>query len=106
MISAIRPLLTEAVDHWLAPTRDIHGKAIKSTATRHSARVIHFDGEVTSPFTKAKLGNARAVVWLVDHPRSVALGDLFDLPDGQTLAAIRIERRALPGGTLHKVYLT
>ncbi|OBX18567.1 hypothetical protein A9995_11410 [Erythrobacter sp. QSSC1-22B] len=106
MISTLRPLLTEFVEHWQRTARDIHGTSIKTGATRHAARVIYFDGEVVSPFTKAKLGNARAAVWLIDHPRPVALGDHFELPDGQTLAAIRTELRTLPGGTLHKVFLT
>jgi hypothetical protein len=106
MISTLRPLLTETVEHWLKAARDIHGMPIKTSATAHLARVIYFDGEVVSPFTKAKLGNARAAVWLIDHPRPVAIGDHFDLPDGQTLAAIRTELRTLAGGTLHKVFLT
>ncbi|MBL4793675.1 MAG: hypothetical protein JKY97_12205 [Citromicrobium sp.] len=106
MIATIRPLLTEAVEHWNAATRDIHGRATKSTPTRHAARVVLFDGEVSSPFTKAKLGDTRALIWLIDHPRTVSLGDQFDLPNRETMKVIRLERRSLPGGTLHKVYLS
>lgn len=106
MIAAVRPLLTDIVEHWNAPMRDIHGRATKSTATPHAARVILFDGEVSSPFTKAKLGDARALIWLVDHPYTVNLGDQFDLPNGETMKVVRLERRSLSGGTLHKVYLS
>ena len=37
---------------------------------------------------------------------SIAIGDTFELPDGEALKVIRAERRTAGADTLHKVYLS
>jgi hypothetical protein len=105
MLSAIRPLLTETIDHWLAPARSIYGKAAKTQSTSHAARVIHMAGESLMPASREKMADDRAVVWLIDHPRRIAAGDTFELATGEVLTVARAELRVMPGGTLSKVYL-
>jgi translation elongation factor EF-1alpha len=100
-------LLNETVDHWLPPIRDLFGNLISAGVTSHSARVILSPGELVGPASGENLANAKATVWLLNHPRQIAIGDTFGLPDGSELQAVRIETRVRPwGGSLHKVYLT
>lgn len=50
--------------------------------------------------------NATATVWLIDHPHPIIIGDTFELPDAPALKVARLERRTVPGGVIHKVFLT
>lgn len=106
MIAAIRPLLNAEVLHWLPPVRDIHGKPTQAGSTPHPARVVHTPGTVLGPASRERQGDAAATVWLLNHPRSIELGDTFELPTGETLKVIRAERRSDGADTLSKVYLS
>ena len=111
MLAALRPLLSEQVEHWLELARDVHGRPVKVSpageagSTKHPARVIRMDGEVVMPFSRSPMADAKATLWLIDHPRPVAVGDTFELAGGEVLTVARAELRTVPGGTLSKVYL-
>lgn len=105
MLTDIRPLLTDRVSHWLAPTRDVFGKTIAADKTSHAARVVRMGGEFTLPYSREKVADAKAVIWLIDHPRAVAVGDNFELADGDVLKVARAELRTERNGSLCKVYL-
>lgn len=103
----LTPLLTDRVEHWLPPRRDIHGREISTGSTPHAARVVMTPGSAIGPASRARIADAAATVWLVDHPRPIAIGDTFGLADGQTLKVVRAETRTRPwGGTVHKVFLS
>lgn len=106
MLSYIRPLLNEEVRHWLPPTRDLFGKETDAGSTKHPARVIDIEGEVVSALSRDNLPDAKAIIWLLDHPRPVIVGDTFELPGGTMLKVIRAERRTHGGSSLTKAYLS
>lgn len=106
MIAAIRPLLDSEVQHWLPPVRDIHGRQSKAGSTPHAARVSYTPGSIYAPATRERTGDATAIVWLLNHPRLIAIGDTFELPNGDALKVIRAERRSSGPDTLSKVYLS
>ena len=104
MLSAIRPLLNAQVEHWLAPGRDLFGKETSKGSTTHAARVVETPGRVFSRATGDLTPDAAATIWLLDHPRPVTIGDMFTLPSGKALKAVRVEMRTSGANTLHKVY--
>lgn len=106
MMHEIRPLLTDTIEHWLPPVRDIHGREISAGTTPHAARVTLSPGSAVSSVSSVRMPDAAAVVWLIDHPRPIRIGDTFTLPDAQSLKVIRAELRSSAAGTIHKVYLT
>lgn len=106
MLSAVRPLLNAQVEHWLAPGRDLFGNVVPNGNTRHAARVIETPGRVVSIAHGEKMTDAAGTIWLLDHPRPVAIGDTFTLPSGNSLKAVRVEMRTSGTSTLHKVYLS
>lgn len=106
MISGIRPMLNSQVEHWLPPVRDIHGRETKAGSTSHYARLIYSPGRSVGPASREKMADAAAIIWLLDHPRAVEIGDSFELPDGKILTAIRVEHRFMGMDTLIKVYLS
>jgi hypothetical protein len=106
MFAAHRSLLNATVRHWLPPVRDIFGNDGLTGFTEHPARVTYGPGKVLGRASGENMPDARATVWLFDHPRPVAIGATFELDDGETLKAIRIERRTLGVRTITKVYLS
>lgn len=106
MFAAHRSLLNSTVRHRLAPVRDIYGNETASGFTEHPARVSYGPGKLLGRASGENIPDARATVWLFDHPRTVAIGETFDLADGEALKAIRIERRTLGACTITKVYLS
>lgn len=106
MLSPIRPMLTSQVEHWLPPVRDIHGRETKAGSTSHPARVVYSPGRSLGPASREKMADAAAIIWLLNHPRAIEIGDSFELPDSAVLTAIRIERRFMGSDALTKVYLS
>ncbi|RYE71763.1 MAG: hypothetical protein EOO81_05135 [Oxalobacteraceae bacterium] len=106
MLGDIRPLMTDQVRHWLASAHSLFGETLDAGCTQHAARVIYLDGKVVLSTTHQDAINARAVVWLLNHPRAITVGDKFGLPNGETLAVARAELRKDAGDALSKVYLT
>lgn len=106
MISAIRPLLDAQVQHWLPAARDLHGHETKAGATPHAARVAYMPGSVLGVPSQERERDAAAIIWLLNHPRPIAVGDTFELPTGETLNVIRAERRTAGADALSKVYLS
>jgi hypothetical protein len=107
MLADIRPLLTEQVHHLLAVRRDIYGQALpEQQSTSHPARIIYMQGKVAGPASGENMADAKAIVWLLNHPRSVATGDTFKLPTDDILNAIGTEHRISGSDTLTKVYLS
>ncbi len=106
MLADLSPLMTETVQHWMPPLRDIHGRETSRGHTNHLARVTYSPGDRIGVASRENSADAAATVWLVDHPRTIAIGDVFKLSTGDTLKAIRIERRTIGGGVLSKVYLS
>lgn len=106
MLNEIRHLLVETVVHFDAIRRDIHGRELSDDGTTHKARVIMSPGASLGPASRERMPDARATLWLVNHPRAIAIGDVFGLPDGERLKVIRAELRREASGTLHKVYLS
>lgn len=107
MIAAIRPLLDTQVQHWLPSKHTIHGKRHGNTgSTPHAARVIYTPGSMVGPVSRDRNIDAAAIIWLVNHPRPIAVGDTFELPNGEALNVIRAERRASGADTVSKVFLS
>ena len=106
MLSELRPLLNAQVEHMLPPTRSLTGAETWNGSTRHAARIIETPGRLVGPASGEKVADAAATIWLLDHPRPIAIGDTFTLPSGEALKAIRIERRTTGANILHKVYLS
>ncbi|HVJ03295.1 MAG TPA: hypothetical protein VM662_14015 [Sphingomonas sp.] len=106
--AALRPLLDSEVQHWFPPVRDIHGKQFKGGrgATTHVARVSYTPGSTIGPASRERAADAAAVVWLINHPRPIAIGDSFELPTGEVLKVFRTERRSAGADTVSKVYLS
>jgi hypothetical protein len=104
--AAIRPLLNIQVQHWLPPVRDVQGKQAKAGSTTHAARLTHTPGTIITAASRERMADAAATVWLVNHPRPIALGDTFELPTGEALKVIRVERRASGADTISKVFLS
>ncbi|MGE8134448.1 hypothetical protein ACQKO5_12620 [Novosphingobium subterraneum] len=52
------------------------------------------------------MANATAVVWLLNHPHMIKIGDVFSLPSGDELKVIRWENRTAGADTVSKVYLS
>jgi hypothetical protein len=106
MIASIRPLLNVEVHHWLPPARDIHGKQSKAGSTPHRARVIYTPGRALGPASRQQMPDAAATIWLLNHPRPIAIGDTFEFSAGETLKVIRAEARTSGTDTISKVYLS
>ena len=106
MLAELLPLMTDTVQHRSSPVRDLFGRVLDADATAHRARVVYSPGKVAGPASREAMLDATATVWLIDHPRPIAIGDTFELPGANLLKVARLERRALPGGLLFKVYLT
>jgi hypothetical protein len=104
--AAIRPLLNAQVQHWMPPVRDVHGKQTKAGSTTHAARVTYTPGTIVGPASRERTADAAAIIWLLNHPRPIAIGDTFELPTGETLKVIRAERRASAADTISKVFLS
>ncbi len=100
------PALNATVRHWYPPHRDIFGKQVTSGSSSHRARVSYGPGRLMGRASGEFISDAKATVWLIDHPRPVAIDDTFELPDGDTLKVIRAERRTLGATTITKVYLS
>lgn len=106
MFAAHRPLMNSTVRHWQTSVRDLFGKETASGFTEHPARVTYGPGKLIGRASGENMADAKATVWLIDHPRPVAIGETFELADGETLKAIRIERRTLGAASITKVYLS
>jgi hypothetical protein len=104
MLADLIPLLTENVLHMFSPERDLFGNIMGGTGTDHRARITYASGVRTGAASSANMAEAAATIWLLDHPRSIDIGDVFQLADGTLLKAIRIERRASSGSILAKVF--
>ncbi|QQV75874.1 hypothetical protein H5J25_09615 [Sphingomonas aliaeris] len=100
--------MTDQVQHWKDPLRDVFGKASDVRGfTEHSARIVFTPGVRLGEASRQNVPDAAATIWLFDHPRPIAIGDTFMLvSSGDVLKAIRIERRAIAGAALTKVYLS
>lgn len=115
MLSDIRPLLTDEIGQLCSsdqggtgtPQRDIFGRLEDDLSfSQHPARVVLHDGTLAAPASGEKQADAKATIWLLDHPRPIVIGTIFKLPNGERLSAIGIERRSDGAGTLTKVFLT
>lgn len=124
MLADLLPLMTDTVRHWRGPARDLFGRQTivppselhigngisilpgVGAITEHRARVTYAPGSMKGQASRESIADAAATVWLIDHPHPIAIGDTFELPDAATLKVARFERRVLPNGVLHKVYLT
>jgi len=98
--------MNSTVRHWHKPVRDLFGNQGSNGSTVHPARVVYGPGKLIGRASGENMSDAKATVWLSNHPRAVAIGDTFELADGETLKAIRIERRTLGATTITKVYLS
>lgn len=106
MFAGLTPLLDSHVDHWHEASRDVFGTATEVESTRHIARVLHNSGSLTATPSQERMANATAVVWLLNHPRPIKIGDTFSLPNGEALKVIRWENRTAGNSTVSKVYLS
>ncbi len=100
------PAINATVRHWYPPHRDIYGQPASSGSTSHPARVTYGPGRLFGRASGEFIADAKATVWLFNHPRPVAIGDTFELPEGEPLKAIRTERRTLGATTITKVFLS
>lgn len=98
--------MNATVTHCYPPERDIFGQAIDAGGTSHRARVTIGPAQLTGPASGVAMPDAKATLWIIDHPRPVLIGDRFQLPGGDTLNAIRVESRTLGTRTVIKVYLS
>lgn len=100
------PAINATVRHWYPPNRDIFGKQVTSGSSSHPARVSYGPGRLIGRASGEFMADAKATVWLLNHPRPVAIGDTFELPDGAPLKVVRAEHRTLGATTITKVYLS
>lgn len=106
MLADLLPLMIETVEHWKPPPRDLFGRtADVASHTVHRAKVVYGPTEKLGPVSRDNMPDSAATVWLIDHPRTILIGDTFKLPAGDVLKATRIERRMLADAVLIKVYL-
>ena len=106
MLSDLHPLLTATVRHYQPGPRSIHGgKQQLGDFTEHRARVSRAAGTVRGPASQDKAPLPSATVWLINHPREIALAHVFEITPGAPLDVIGFEVRDLDGGTITKVYL-
>lgn len=106
MFAALHPLLDTHVEHWHEPWRDVFGASSPLDSTRHRARVLHTPGTLLGTKSQERMANATAVVWLLNHPHMIKIGDVFSLPSGDELKVIRWENRTAGADTVSKVYLS
>ncbi|MHA6722860.1 hypothetical protein [Sphingomonas sp. RS2018] len=106
MLADLSPLMTDVVIQLHAGERDIVGNLLWSTRSEHLARVTYSPGKTLGPASREASPDATATMWLIDHPHPIAIGNMFELSEAVTLKVARFERRKLPDGVLHKVYLT
>ena len=105
MLADLLPLMTETVQHWRVHGRNIHGKPYRDTPTTHQARLRFGVAELAGTASREDVNSAAVMMWLVDHPRPIAIGDFFTLSTGDLMQAARVERRALGNAVLSKVTL-
>lgn len=107
MLAALNPMLNETVEHWNKPKRDAFGKETYDGGTIHKARIVRSPGVLVGPASGADLTNAAAQIWILNHPRQILIGNLFQLPgDDEPLKVIRLETRTAGRVTLHKVWIS
>lgn len=106
MLSFLRPIMENQVKHWFAPTRDVFGNETRAGFTTHPARVVESDGRLVSLRSGNNLPDAKAIIYLLNHTRPVAVGDTFELPSGRELKVIAAERGTAGPDTLIRAYLT
>lgn len=107
MLFSLLPFMTEEIAHWFPPVRDIFGRLPSSAAhSMHRAKITYTQGARSGGASGEALPDATATIWLIDHPRLIAVGDTFKLPCGAMTKAARVERRTLDGAEVSKVYLT
>lgn len=105
MLADLLPLMTETVQHWRVHGRDIHGKPYRDSPTIHQARLSFGVAEIAGPASREDADSTAVIMWLIDHPRPIAVGDFFTLSTGDLMKAARVERRALGDAALSKVTL-
>lgn len=98
--------MNATVRHWQTPNRDVFGRDFFDEFTEHRARVTFGPGKLVGRASGENMPDSKATIWLIDHPRPIGIGDAFELAAGETLKAIRIERRALGACSITKVYLS
>jgi hypothetical protein len=82
------------------------GKSQDRDVTEHRARVTYSPAKLLGQASREAMPDATAIVWLINHPHPIIIGETFELPGGDQIKVARFELRTLPGGILHKVYLT
>jgi hypothetical protein len=106
MLADLLPLMTDTVGHRRFPTRNIVGRTVDAYITSHRARIVYSPGQSVGTASRQSVPDAAATVWLINHPHPITIGDTFELSDDAVLKVVRVERRSLPDGTIHKAYLT
>lgn len=106
MFAALHPLLDSHVDHWHTVSRDVFGDPSKVESSRHAARVLHTPATLLGMQSQERMANATAVIWLLNHPHMIKIGDIFTLPNRDELKVIRWENRTAGNHTVSKVYLS
>lgn len=99
-------MMTDTVRQLHAGKRDVFGKTLTGDYTEHRARVTYSPGKMPGQASRMASRDATAVVWLINHPHPIIIGETFELPGGDQIKVARFELRTLPGAILHKVYLT
>lgn len=107
MLDELRPLMNATVRHHRSGKRSIHGGRPYNPDgfTEHRARVSRAVGAVISRASGEKVSLPSATLWLIDHPRPIDLGHVFEIDPGQPLDVVGLETREIDGRTLTKVYL-
>ena len=106
MLADLLPMMTDTVRQLHAGKRDMFGKSQDRDATEHRARVTYSPAKLLGQASREAMPDATAIVWLINHPHPIIIGETFELPGGDQIKVARFELRTLPGGILHKVYLT
>ena len=98
--------MTATVRHGVLGPRSIHGGRPTLTGfTEHSARVLRATGTIPAHASQSPQALPTATLWLIDHPRSIVLNDVFEIEPDSPLDVVGFDARDVDGHTLTKVYL-
>lgn len=106
MLADLLPMMTATVRHRLPNSRDVFGKPWQSGYTEHQARVLSSPGTRPSTASQSKMTDVKATIWLIDHPRTIEVGHLFEITPDDPLEVIGFELRTIENTAITKVFLS
>lgn len=118
MFADLRPMMNHTVLHWQTPTLDVFGQIAEPSTdaygnvlgghvqTRHRCAYHRFDTVLESSRDNGDRTDAKAMIWLLDHPNPIKIGDYFTMPGGGVLKVIAIDESYQGNTCLHRISLS